>query len=556
MPGATVRIVSGQSLSLTVQFFTQDTFSYVNLGNRNGTYYATTSATFSGNYAYSATLNYGTGYSNGDVWTVQVGTTYTSYWGNTVSPVASSTASTLIVLSSPSITSQPVATQTVVSGASASFSVTATGAAPLAYQWRDNGASISGATNSSYSLSAARTSDAGSYTVVITNAYGSITSSISALTVNKATPSVTTWPTASGITYLQALSASTLSGGSASVGGVFAFTTPATTPPVGSYSASVTFTPTDTANYNTVTNSVNVAVAKATPVVSTWPTASGITYLQDPLGIQLERRDGFDQPGSFAFVSPTNAPNAGTYYAAVKFTPSSSGSYNAVTGTVAVAVSKAASSVTAWPSASAITYGQKLTASSLGSGTATPGGTFAFTAPLTAPNAGSYTAGVTFTPTDTADYTIATSTVQVTVNKATPVVSVWPAGSAIVYGQPLSASPERGQRLNQRQFHLQFPRHHAECRRLQRGGDVHPGRHFRLQHRVRDRCRERGPGRPGDHTAIASEQFDSAQPIHECFRFWPPPARGCLWSFHSTQTAWRPWTAPAPTWWASGKPGR
>ena len=103
------------------------------------------------------------------------------------------------------------------------------------YQWRDDGATVSGATNTSYTLAGAWADNAGSYTVVVSNAYGIVTSTVAVLTVNKATPVVTSWPTASGIAYRRPLSASTLSGGSASVGGTFAFTTPSTTPTVGTY---------------------------------------------------------------------------------------------------------------------------------------------------------------------------------------------------------------------------------------------------------------------------------------------------------------------------------
>ncbi len=333
----------------------------------------------------------------------------------------------------------PPASQTVVVGSNVTFSVTATGTAPLHYQWCFNGSTVTGATATNYSINDVRTSAAGSYTVVVTNSSSGATSSVAVLTVNKATPAVNSWPSASGITYLQALSASTLGGGSASEGGTFAFTAPTTTPPEGTYAASVTFTPTDTANYNTVTGSVNVAVAKATPVVSAWPTAGGILYGQ-ALSASTLNGGTASTEGSFAFVSPATTPNVGTYYASVVFTPASTASYNAVTGTVAVVVSKAAPSVTVWPGASGISYGQNLTASILSSGIATPGGTFAFTAPLTTPVAGSYTAAVTFTPTDTADYSVASGTTAVTVSLATPIVSPWPAASEIVYGEPLAAS--------------------------------------------------------------------------------------------------------------------
>ncbi|MCE2646300.1 MAG: immunoglobulin domain-containing protein, partial [Burkholderiaceae bacterium] len=53
----------------------------------------------------------------------------------------------------PSITAQPAAVS-VTEGQTAAFSVTATGTAPLAYQWRRNGADIAGATAATYSLAA------------------------------------------------------------------------------------------------------------------------------------------------------------------------------------------------------------------------------------------------------------------------------------------------------------------------------------------------------------------------------------------------------------------
>jgi hypothetical protein len=87
-------------------------------------------------------------------------------------------------------------------------------------------------------------------------------------TDTRATPTVTTWPTASGITYGQALSASALSGGTASVAGSFAFTAPGTVPPAGNYSASVTFTPSDLTSYTTVVNNVNVVVTPKALTVS------------------------------------------------------------------------------------------------------------------------------------------------------------------------------------------------------------------------------------------------------------------------------------------------
>src|SRR5579859_7717788 len=86
----------------------------------------------------------------------------------------------------PQITAQP-ASQTVTVGQAATFSVAATGTAPLLYQWSRNGSSIAGATAASFTISSAQLSDSGaSFTVVVSNAAGKATSTAAKLTVNKA----------------------------------------------------------------------------------------------------------------------------------------------------------------------------------------------------------------------------------------------------------------------------------------------------------------------------------------------------------------------------------
>ena len=83
---------------------------------------------------------------------------------------------------SPVITAQP-ASQSVGVGSNTVFTVTATGTAPLSYQWRFNGGAIAGASNTSLPLSNVQPADAGSYTVVVSNSAGSATSAVAALTV-------------------------------------------------------------------------------------------------------------------------------------------------------------------------------------------------------------------------------------------------------------------------------------------------------------------------------------------------------------------------------------
>ena len=75
----------------------------------------------------------------------------------------------------PVITQQPQS-QTNVIGSNVTFSVTATGTPPLTYQWLFNAGSISGATNSTYTILNAQTNNAGTYDVVVANSGGSVTS--------------------------------------------------------------------------------------------------------------------------------------------------------------------------------------------------------------------------------------------------------------------------------------------------------------------------------------------------------------------------------------------
>ena len=76
----------------------------------------------------------------------------------------------------PSITIPPQ-NATVASGSAATFSVTATGTQPLSYQWQFGGTNLAGATMSSFTKTNVQPTDAGTYTVVITNVAGSVTTS-------------------------------------------------------------------------------------------------------------------------------------------------------------------------------------------------------------------------------------------------------------------------------------------------------------------------------------------------------------------------------------------
>jgi glucose/arabinose dehydrogenase len=83
---------------------------------------------------------------------------------------------------SPAITNQPQS-QTVTAGQPAIFSVSASGATPLSYQWKKNGTNITGANASTYSIGATAAGDAGQYSVLVSNSYGSALSNAATLSV-------------------------------------------------------------------------------------------------------------------------------------------------------------------------------------------------------------------------------------------------------------------------------------------------------------------------------------------------------------------------------------
>jgi glucose/arabinose dehydrogenase len=82
----------------------------------------------------------------------------------------------------PSISSQPAST-TVSAGQSASFSVTASGTAPLQYQWQRNGVNIPNANASTYTFTTTAADNGATFRVIVSNSVGSTTSNAATLTV-------------------------------------------------------------------------------------------------------------------------------------------------------------------------------------------------------------------------------------------------------------------------------------------------------------------------------------------------------------------------------------
>jgi hypothetical protein len=114
------------------------------------------------------------------------GATFRVMVTNSVSTITSNSATLTVNPASvgPSITTQP-SNQTVTVGQTATFSVVASGTAPLTYQWQKNNLNIPGAMAASYTTPATVSGDNGAtFRVIVTNPVTNITSNPATLTVN------------------------------------------------------------------------------------------------------------------------------------------------------------------------------------------------------------------------------------------------------------------------------------------------------------------------------------------------------------------------------------
>jgi hypothetical protein len=260
---------------------------------------------------------------------------------------ATSNAATLTVNSAtvaPSITAQP-ASQAITVGQTATFSVTASGTAPLSYQWRKNGTSISGATSATYITPVATTSDSRSqFSVVVSNSAGSVTSNAATLTVNSATvaPSITAQSASQAITVGQTATFSVTASGTAplsyqwrkngtSISGATSTTyiTPvATTSDSGSQFTVVVSNSAGNATSNAATLTVNSATVA--PSITAQPASQAITVGQTaafsvtasgtaPLSYQWKKNGAaISGATSSAYTTPvTTSADSGSQFTAV-----------------------------------------------------------------------------------------------------------------------------------------------------------------------------------------------------------------------------------------------
>lgn len=108
--------------------------------------------------------------------------TYSAIISNAFGFAVTSNAVLVVNPSGPTITQQP-ASQTAALNSTVSFTVAPQGSAPISYLWQFNGSPLPNATSSSLTIANVQSNNAGAYQVLITNNYGSVTSSVALLDV-------------------------------------------------------------------------------------------------------------------------------------------------------------------------------------------------------------------------------------------------------------------------------------------------------------------------------------------------------------------------------------
>ena len=256
--------------------------------------------------------------------------------------------------------------------------------------------------------------------------------------VNQATPTIT-WATPEAITYGTALSATQLNA-TGSVSGTTAYSPASGTvlDAGGSQALQITFTPTDTVDYATATATVSIDINQATPTI-TWATPEAITYGTILSATQLNATGSVLGTMAYSLASGTVLAAGASQALQVTFTPTdtvdyttaiSHGVYRYQPGDADYHVGNPGGHHL-WHSLERDAV--KCDRIGVGNDGLQPGfgdGAHA---------GGSQALQVTFTPTDTVDYTTATATVSININQATPTIT-WATPAAITYGTALSTT--------------------------------------------------------------------------------------------------------------------
>ena len=220
------------------------------------------------------------------------------------------------------------------------------------------------------------------------------------------------------------------------VEGILSWSNPDEIPATGTTQAGWIFKPTDSRHYVELTGTAAITVAKATPIVVKVPTVAEREYNPDAAltdsdmtGGSVTGADGNSLAGTWSFTGTNIVPTVNnTGYQAV-FTPNDTNNYNTVTRTITVKVTKATPVIAEKPTAGALTYGQKLSDSTLTGGKAAYQtadgaeitGTFAWKNDTTKPAVGDSQKteyDVTFTPSDKDNYNAVDTKLTLSITKA------------------------------------------------------------------------------------------------------------------------------------------
>ena len=218
--------------------------------------------------------------------------------------------------------------------------------------------------------------------------------------------------------------------------GILSWSNPDEIPAAGTTQAGWVFKPADSTHYAELTGTADITVAKATPIVVTVPTVAEREYNPDAVltgsdmtGGSVTGADGNELAGTWSFAGTNIIPTVNNKGYQAVFTPNDTNNYNTVTRTITVKVTKATPVIAEKPTAGALTYGQKLSDSTLTGGKAayqTADGTeitgaFAWKNSSIKPTAADSQKteyDVTFTPSDKDNYNAVDTKLALTVNKA------------------------------------------------------------------------------------------------------------------------------------------
>ena len=218
--------------------------------------------------------------------------------------------------------------------------------------------------------------------------------------------------------------------------GILSWSNPDEIPAAGTTQAGWVFKPADSKHYEELTGTAAITVARATPAVVTVPAVAERVYNpavaladSDMTGGSVTGADGNELAGTWSFTGTNIIPTVNNKGYQAVFTPDDANNYSTVTRTITVKVTKATLVIAEKPTAGALTYGQKLSDSTLTGGKAayqTADGTeitgaFAWkngSIKPTAADSQKTEYDVTFTPSDKDNYNAVDTKLALTVNKA------------------------------------------------------------------------------------------------------------------------------------------